>query len=345
MKITNSGKRHHVHNFARRRRKAMQILLWVKRRRWRSLQILFWVTLGFLVAYQLDADLEPVHLLDSAFRQVLDASRYDYDYAYDYPLASTQVTRATHPHLWTPSTVTNSSSNSSSSSNSNVNSTRPAHENNSKPSYNLRLPTILAQLNGEMANNLSFLAHARGLQYMLLKHYGLETNLLLRHQTDDQGKDISKWLQASKNIQKCFPALRKWDFSQGAHWAEWEQRVSQQQRWLDIQKLATLDLVNGKRSSIFVTQRPKPLERKQLEEALQLFQQLLQSESPERPTVVESSNANTAVSLPYLYSESMDDWMLIDEYYDDFRELLQFDRRCCKQAPDPDESVFVSNVM
>jgi hypothetical protein len=33
-------------------------------------------------------------LLDSTFRQALHVAR-------DYPLANTQVTRATHPHLWT----------------------------------------------------------------------------------------------------------------------------------------------------------------------------------------------------------------------------------------------------
>ena len=312
----------------------MQIVLWATRRRWRSLQILFWVTLGFLVAfqlaYQLD-DLEHVHSLDSTFHQALHAFRYA------DPLTTTQVTRATHPHLWTNPTVANSNSNS----------TRPAYDNISssylsKQVHNLKLPTILAQLNGEMANNLSFLAHARGLQYMLLKHYGLETNLLLRHQTDAQGKDISKWFRASQNIQKCFPALRNWDFSHGAHWTEWEERVLQQENWLEIQQLATLDLVNGKSSAIFTTQRPKPLERKQVDESLRLFQQLLRS--PEQPAVVEESSNANAISLPYLYSESMDDWMFIDEYYDDFLELLQFDRRCCKQVPDPDESVFVSNM-
>jgi hypothetical protein len=301
------------------------------RRRWRALQILFSVMLVFLVAYQFDADLAPAHLLDSTFRQALHVAR-------DYPPANTQVTRATHPHLWTTWIVTNS------------NSTRlgPAHENNSSPHgstqvQNLKLPTIFAQLNGEMANNLSFLAHARGLQYMLLKHYGLETNLLLRHQTDEKGNDSKKWVQPSQDIQKCFPALRKWDFSHGAHWTEWEQRASQQEDWLDIQQRYTLDLVNGKRSAIFTFQRAKPVERKQLDESLQLFQQLLLQQSPERPTVVESSDDST-ISLPYLYSESMDNWMLLDEYYDDFRELLQFDRRCCRQVPDPDESVFVSDA-
>jgi hypothetical protein len=160
----------------------------------------------------------------------------------------------------------------------NLNSTQlgPAHENNPSPHgsiqvQDLKLPTILAQLNGEMANNLSFLAHARGLQYMLLKHYGLETNELLRHQTDEKGNDNKKWVRA-RSVQKCFPNLRKLNFSHGAHWTEWEQRGSQQERWLDIQQRYTLDLVNGKRSAIFTFQRSKPVERKQLDESLQLFQ-------------------------------------------------------------------------
>jgi hypothetical protein len=172
----------------------------------------------------------------------------------------------------------------------------------------------------------------------------------LRHQTDGKGRDIGKWVKASRNIQQCFPALRKWDFSHG-NWTEWEQRRNQQQSWLEIRQLFTLDLVNGKRSSIFNSPgrqiQPEPVERKQVDESLQLFQQLLLQSSEQRPTVEVESSSNAsanAISLPYLYSRSMDNWMFIDEYYDEFRELLQFDRRCCKQVPDPDESVFVSNV-
>ena len=228
----------------------------------------------------------------------------------DYPLASTQVTRSTHPHLWAAWTVDKL----------NLNST--VQDQNSK------LPTIIAQLRGEMGNNLCVLVHARGLQYMLLEHYGLETNLLLRHQTREDGRDVSKWLSASRNVQELFPALRKWDFSHGGNWTEWNERVSQQQSWLDIQQLSTLNLINA-------------AERKQIDKCMQLFQQLLQS--PERPTIVESSSNANQISLPYLYSQNLG-FFFVDKYYDEIRELFQFDRRSCKQVPDPDESVFVSHT-
>jgi hypothetical protein len=94
----------------------------------------------------------------------------------DDPLASTSVRRATHPHLWT---TFNTSSWTTNYSLDNSTPQQAQHE-NEPSSHNVsihqqqkaqnlsKLPTILAQLSGEMGNNLSFLIHARGLQYMLL---------------------------------------------------------------------------------------------------------------------------------------------------------------------------------
>jgi hypothetical protein len=56
-----------------------------------------------------------------------------------------------------------------------------------------------------------------------------------------------------------------------------------------------------------------------------------------RPVVEDDAT----IRLPYLYSESLDVYPLLDRYYEHFRQLFQIDPTCCsQQRPLADESVF-----
>ena len=226
------------------------------------------------------------------------------------------------------------------------------------------LPTIVVQLNGELGNHLSGIAHGRGIQLWALQQYGIETNLLLLRQRIKQPSlssssssssalwmDNPKWKSVRQQFRTCFPALRRWktilqDRQANQIWKDVQIQQQKQQTWLSPHNQTILDRINGKRKPplhkgwrivSYSNSIRQPLEPQDLQASLQLFQQLLRQTST-------TSMANPRISFPFLYAESMDIFLLVDHYYDEFRALFAMEdtkSACCQQRPFPNETVLV----
>jgi hypothetical protein len=190
-----------------------------------------------------------------------------------------------------------------------------------------KLPiSIVVQLSGEMGNNLHKIAFGRGLQNLLKKRYQMDTQLVFRRQ--ERG---GKWVFARKDIQQCFPNLRDFDFELGNS-DEFDERRRQQANWLkDREAFQLLELPNGINASL-------------VDKGLEYLHSLVANQTTDRTTMELPPNAN--ISLPFIYSQAFVNYSLIDQFYNDFRELFAFDElACCNLLPDADESVFVSFKM
>eukprot|EP00980_Cylindrotheca_fusiformis_P012719 scaffold3108_cov152-Cylindrotheca_fusiformis.AAC.10 len=232
--------------------------------------------------------------------------------------ASHAVTRATHPEL----------------------AVSPLRE---KKNYSLeilsqsagRLPTIVVQLRGELGNHLSSIAHGRGIQLYALEVFGLETNLLLRHQVLPDGITSNpKWEPTKQTLQRCFN-FSDWDFSRGGRWKEFDERRRQQERWLDFLNMKKLDSINGRRMNGLFFKDNQPIRADDIDRSLETFLQQLSRK--DRPTLPLSAK----ISLPFLLSESLDNNLLVDRYYGYFQNFFKLDQSCCGNVePEADESVF-----
>jgi hypothetical protein len=187
-----------------------------------------------------------------------------------------------------------------------------------------KLPiSIVVQLSGEMGNNLHKIAFGRALQNLLFQRYQMDTQLVFRRQ--ERG---GKWVFARKDIQQCFPNLRDFDFVLGNS-DEFDERRRQQANWLkDREAFQLLELPNGINASL-------------VDKGLEYLHRLVANQTTDRTTMELPPNAN--ISLPFIYSQAFVNYSLIDQFYNDFRELFAFDElACCNLLPDADESVFVS---
>ena len=207
------------------------------------------------------------------------------------------------------------------------------HKNSTVPSTgldiqtDLHLPkeaTIVIQLSGEMANNLQHIAHGVGLQLWLKELFDIPSNVILRHFEGPNNRSPKpKWKSARNDILQCFPFLKHWDFTAGNS-KEFLKRQSQQKTWLGEQRMdQMIGMVNGQTSE-------------EIESGLVLLKDIILN-NPSRPIVEDDAT----IRLPYIYSESLDVYPLLDRYYDQFRRLFQIDpTACCTQRPLANESVF-----
>jgi hypothetical protein len=212
-----------------------------------------------------------------------------------------------------------------------VQSTTPSIAKNTTSADNMplnnrskKLPiSIVVQLSGEMGNNLHKIAFGQALQNLLFQRYQMDTQLVFRRQ--ERG---GKWVFARKDIQQCFPNLRDFDFELGNS-DEFDERRRQQANWLkDREAFQLLELPNGINASL-------------VDKGLEYLHRLVANQTTDRTTMELPPNAN--ISLPFIYSQAFVNYSLIDQFYNDFRELFAFDElACCNLLPDADESVFVS---
>jgi hypothetical protein len=213
---------------------------------------------------------------------------------------------------------------------------------------------MVVQCRGELGNHLSTIAHGVGLQLAALEDFNRSTHLFLRHQTllDKKGGgvvvDNPKWLITSQVMKRCFPAMRDWEFSLGSQWAEFDRLFQRQQQQLkehrDHQEqtklLLKMALVNGRvmvgRNGIDAVK--EPVTAQDIDEGLSAFDKLWKD--------LGSNNVaspSTLFDAPFLYSDSMDNMVLLKRYLPIFRNLFRINPSCCgSERPDPDESVFVS---
>jgi hypothetical protein len=180
--------------------------------------------------------------------------------------------------------------------------------------------SIICQLSGELGNNLSKFGHAYAIWKLLKQNYPqYDYKIVLRHQLRP------KWTNAKKDIDNCFPVLRKFDFSAGNS-PEFDTRLAEQQTqgWMnDFNK---------------INESPQAALR-----ALANFSNIV--------STLRQDTGESPISMPFLLSDSFVTSLsnfieYADDYYDELRHVFKFNERsdvCCALRPDPDESVFVSS--
>ncbi len=195
-----------------------------------------------------------------------------------------------------------------------------SHDRNDQPPQFWNI-SIVVQLSGELGNHLSKLAFGYAIQRRLWDHYAIPSHLVLQHQSS------RKWIQARQDVQKCFPQFRSMDFTQG-NTLEFQERLSEQQKWLGNENSSKLVLSNLIHSH-------------EVEEKLIFLKSLLEQSSP----ITKNHGSTNNISLPFLYAQSFASWEYIDTYYHGLKRLFAFDDdACCRELPKPEEYVFVSTL-
>lgn len=185
--------------------------------------------------------------------------------------------------------------------------------------------TIVVALSGEMANNLMHIAHGIGLQHWAKDEFGIDCNIVLRHHVGPNNRaPRPKWKSARDAIRQCFPKLADWEFAEG-NTPMFQQQHDKQLQWLGQEKY---DYITGLINANNASEIHRGLEY--------LHTRILQD--PLRPHEEESSSS---IRLPYLYSETLDVFPVIDKYYAEIKEAFAFDdTTCCDLIPSPEEYTF-----
>jgi hypothetical protein len=194
-------------------------------------------------------------------------------------------------------------------------------------------PIIVVKLHGELANHMGGLAQAKGLQLLLRDTYGLNATMVILPQTKGKLRVHPKFYPTRKALRTCFPALNdqfgnfKYDFQAHA------QRKKQQNAWFSRDEIQRFQLVGITDTAANVTR------------ALQFFHELWMQKSttPNTTTTTPPTlGANATISTPFLYTNTHKPSFLLDRYSNEIRQLFAMNETaCCKEIPDPDESVFV----
>jgi hypothetical protein len=181
-------------------------------------------------------------------------------------------------------------------------------------------PTIVIQLRGELGNHMGTLAQGKALQLVLRETYGLNARLVIQPQSQ-HGRLSKKFKPAQHELQRCFPALNDELFGGFVYdLSEYSQRQQEQEAWLTQDEIKKLRNFNTPEN---------------VNNGLDFFHQLwTRTSKPPLP-------ANATISIPFLYTDAWPTF-LQDRYYDEIRHLFALNETaCCKELPDPDESVFV----
>jgi len=174
--------------------------------------------------------------------------------------------------------------------------------------------SIVTQLGGEMGTNLQHIAYSRGVQIMLKRRKGIDTNMKIRHQDKDT------WINGYLDIKRCFPKMKKWDFS-FANTDEFAIAHDQQIKWLD---------------SIGI--KEPETRGKNLNKFINYYSSIAKNTPPDNI----STNINGTSAIPHLLvSRTTEINYFIDKYLAEIRDLFEFNHdKCCRLKPDPDEAVF-----
>ena len=206
--------------------------------------------------------------------------------------------------------------------------------------------SIVIQLSGEMANNLQHIAHGYGLKLWLneLSNGIVTANIILRHDVGPNTRAPKpKWKKAKTAIEKCFlpPSTyivngihsspsdtntnnTNWDFTKG-NTRQFKQIQKLQQQWLSNKEDTIFGLINSQHSQ-------------DIQNGLQLFlNEIILNENvmKTKPTIESSDIASgNDIHIPYLFSQSLDIFPMIDKYYDEFRQLFVLNETaCCPSSP------------
>jgi hypothetical protein len=185
-------------------------------------------------------------------------------------------------------------------------------------SFDNGAPSILVQLNGELANYLGFIAKAFGLVWWLEREYGVNPTIVLRHQQHP------KWVGAHADVTRCFPYLRDFNFGAGN-----TRDISKELSVLSQSHQQS----NGTAERVVDIRSEVPYD-KTIQSFLSLYAK----------SHIHIGGENSRINIPFLTTKQMSCRdLIVDKYYDDIRRIYQFDKSCCVDVPDPDESVFVGS--
>lgn len=232
----------------------------------------------------------------------------------------------------------------------------PPEEWNLPKNFNTSKPTLVIQLRGEMGNHLSAIAHGMGIQWYFADHFDLELQPLLRHQVlesdprQQKGEspiDSPKWEFTARNLQQCFPNLRgnDWEFRRGSQWTEFYQRQQELAEWQAPLIRNKLSLING-RPWLGVRKDRQPVNTRDLSEAKSTVQSLWENNPAEHfarnPQQRKPASPTASISMPFFYSDSLENTFLLDNYVDNIQALFQYDYEACcgKEVPRNDETVL-----
>jgi hypothetical protein len=194
--------------------------------------------------------------------------------------------------------------------------------------------SIVVNLAGQLGNHLCLLAHAKGIQLQLKEDHGLEAEILL------QKKDSLPKVRAE--LWKCFPETRSLAY---ASEEELGQRKEQQKTWLEIHGLSRVKtkvarMINKKLNHPYgmvgISSSP------QQTNALNLFYENLVMYDGNKTSPIGLADAK--ISIPFLLTSNQATSHTMDKYYNEIRDYFHLSADCCAQVPDPDETVFVSEM-
>jgi len=200
--------------------------------------------------------------------------------------------------------------------------------------------SMIVELEGEMANHLSLVAHAYAIKRSIEKHLMASTRRAVEIQLIGQHQDQPNWIGVRDNLQMCFSHFfASFDF-EGGGWdkKQFAKRSAQQKAWLQRRGIRTST------GLLYVDPRDCRDRNQCWRPAADHLIALLgeQESNPAHESIQEDdapSDVATTLSLPFLTSTSLSSRNdLIEEYYDELRALFQFDdERCCEALPADDE--------
>lgn len=201
-----------------------------------------------------------------------------------------------------------------------------------------RQASIVVQLSGEMANNLHHIAHGIGLQLWAKEEFDIDCNLILRHHEGPNNRSPRpKWKSARDNIQQCFPQLANWNFGEGNK-KDFLTKQNLQRQWLLQQQQQQQQGENayGGMDDLFGSINSRdPID---IQKGLAILAHRILPD-PHRPSVEDYQES--AIRLPFLLSETLDAFPMIDKYYTQIRNLMEFNETaCCATIPSENDSVF-----
>lgn len=180
--------------------------------------------------------------------------------------------------------------------------------------------TVVAQLSGEMCNNIGFIAYAHAIAIELLENHSIHTRIVLRHQ------ERPKWKRAAQAVRKCFPKARNWDFEEG-------NRIN----GAHFTRMLALCKKSGLESLLFTTNRTL------FHEGTQAVANMLQRVPFAKPESSTSPVSHPFITIPNEGIALLQFYPFLERYEAYFRRLFSLDKQtCCKELPEPGEIVFVS---
>ncbi|KAI2510060.1 hypothetical protein MHU86_4354 [Fragilaria crotonensis] len=177
-------------------------------------------------------------------------------------------------------------------------------------------PTIVIQLDFEMANYLSFIAFGYASKWMLEDDYNITVNIVLRHSYTET------WQASINSIKTCFPKLRTMDFTRG-NTPELQYRRKQQQDWLGHDHFFF-----GRNTTT-----------NHWERTIEEFANTVKNAG----NLVPKIQGNPRITLPMMYTYAFNSFPMVDRFFDRYRSLFEFDTKnpkCCGPRAQANETVF-----